>query len=355
MFADMLTNHPRPGMAASPLPAPFGRLVADHTLNEQQAKAVLRALADERLPVGDLAPVSAPRNMVARLAEIGAYLGAGLLVAAGIVVVAQQWADMTYGVRVGVMAGVALVLLLAAATPIAFRRHLAWADLANGDTLRRLSGSLFTLGALAGFGTVMVAMLSGQAKVTDAEVGWALIVGAALALVALVFARWQADTPLGEIAIFAAVTTAYIGVIQVTAYDRSVAIQWTLLALGLTWAMVGTFTRLMRHRTLITGLGLLEAFFAAATISEVTWSHRLALAALIAVSLGVYLLRPSWPYITAGTLGAVVLTVTWVGEAVGPAVALLAAGLVLLVLAGGALVLRRQRTETSDGSTPARS
>ena len=40
----------------------------------------------------------APRvGIAARLAEIGAYLGAALMVAAGIVVVAQQWADMSYG------------------------------------------------------------------------------------------------------------------------------------------------------------------------------------------------------------------------------------------------------------------
>ncbi len=344
MLADMLTNRPGPDMATSPLPAPFERLVADHTLNEEQARAVLRAMAAERVPAGGEMPSPVPRNLVGRLAEIGAYLGAGLVVAAGIVVVAQQWADMTYGVRVGVMTGVTLVLMFAAAALVATRRDRAWGDLANGETLRRLSGALFSMGALAGFATVMVAMLSGQETVTDTELGSATILAAVLAFAILLVARWQADTPLGEMAMFAAVTAGYVGVIEITANDRTVLIQWTLMALGLAWAAVATFTRLLRHSMLLTSLGLVEAFFAAATISEVTWSHRLALTVLILVSLGVYLLRPSWPYITAGTLSAVVLTVTWVGEAVGPAVALLAAGLVLLLLAGGALLLRRRRT-----------
>lgn len=348
MLADMLTSRPGPDGGFAPLPAPLERLVADHTIDEKQARAVLRALAAEQQPAVVSEPSTAPRNLVGRLAEIGAYLGAGLVVAAGVVVVAQQWADMTYGVRVGVMAGVTLILILAAVTPVVIRRQRAWVDLPNGETLRRLSGTLFTLGALAGYGTILVAMLSGQARVTDAEVGWASILGALLAFAILLLARWQADTPLSEMAMFAATTAAYVGVIQLTAIDRTVVIQWTLLALGLAWAAAATFTRWMRHRILITSLGLAEAFFAAATVADVTWSHRLALGVLIAFALGIYLMRPSWPYITAGTLAAVVLTVTWVGEAVGPAVALLAAGLVLLLMAGGALVLRRHRTEPTD-------
>jgi hypothetical protein len=117
-----------------------------------------------------------------------------------------------------------------------------------------------------------------------------------------------------------------------------------LLSIGLAWALVGTFTSLMRTEILVTCLGLLLALFASATIAEEAWSQRLALATLIVVSLAVYLARPLWPYIATATVAAVVLTVTWVGEAVGPAMALLAAGLVFLVLAGAALMLHRRRT-----------
>ena len=161
-------------------------------------------------------------------------------------------------------------------------------------------------------------------------------------------ARLRADTPIGEIGLIAASVTALAGLIQLTVPDESIVIQWTLLAVGLTWALVGTYTQLMRCHTLVTSLGLLLALFASATIAEEVWSQRLALATLIVVSLAVYLARPLWPYIAAATVAAVVLTVTWVGEAVGAAMALLAAGVVFLVLAGGALMLHRHRTVGGD-------
>ena len=219
-----------------------------------------------------------------------------------------------------------------------------WADVPNGDTLRRLSGTLFSLGALGAFGTTMVALLSHQDVATDDEVARAFVLGAFAAAAVLVVARLRADTPIGEIGLIAASVTALAGLIQLTAPDETIVIQWTLLAVGLTWALVGTYTQLMRCHTLVTSLGLLLALFASATIAEEAWSQRLALATLIVISLAVYLARPLWPYIATATIAAIVLTVTWVGEAVGPAMALLAAGLVFLVLAGGALMLHRHRT-----------
>lgn len=334
----------------APLPAPVARLVADDILDEGQARAVLRALEVGAPPPERPRTSVSPRSLTARLAEIGAYLGAGLVVAAGVVVVAQQWTDMSYTVRVSVMAGVSVILVLAGVVPILLRQNRRWDAMPSGDTLRRLSGTLLSMGALASFATVLVAMLSNQATVTEVEAGWATILGAVVAFAILMVARLQADTPLGELAMFAAVTAAYVGIIQITANDRTVLIQWTLMGVGLTWAVVATFTPLMRHRTLITSLGLLEAFFAAATIAEVTWSQRLALGVLIAVSLAVYLVRPSWPYIATSTVAVVVLTVTWVGKAVGPAAAMLAAGLVLLLLAGGVLLVRRRRDATGPSS-----
>ncbi|HUV47947.1 MAG TPA: DUF2157 domain-containing protein, partial [Actinomycetes bacterium] len=159
----MRTQGPRSDGDLVPLPVPVARLVADHTLDEAQARAVLRALELGDTSTRPLDSAGPSRSLTARLAEIGAYLGAGLVVAAGVVVVAQQWTDMRYGVRVGVMAGVALALLLAAAGILRFRSDRAWDDIDNGDTLRRLSGALFTFGALASYGTAMVALLSEQA------------------------------------------------------------------------------------------------------------------------------------------------------------------------------------------------
>jgi hypothetical protein len=349
-----MTSNRSPLASPEPLVPPFDGLVSDGTLTEAQARAVMIALAGQRVPASAAPPApQAPRSGIAgRLAEIGAYLGAALVVAAGIVVVAQQWADMSYAVRVSVMTGTTLALLLAAAGLVVFLRGRAWDDVSNGDALRRLSGTLFALGAGAAFGTVMVAMLSGQNQVTDAEASLAFIVAGLAAFAVLVLARLRADTPLGELGLVAASVAVAAGMIQLWFMDQTIVIQWTLLVLGLAWAFLATFTSVLRHHTLVTSLGLLLALFASATIAEEVWSHRLALATLIVVSLAVYLTRPSWPYISVATVAAVVLTVTWVGEAVGAAMALLAAGLVILILAGGALLLHMRRRPEQKEEAP---
>ena len=350
----MLTNLPTtqdPRSSSVQLPAPFDRLVANQTLTESQAHAVITALAERSQPSHIVAP-SGPHTLrtglAGRLAEIGAYLGAALVLAAGIVVVAQQWAEMSYAVRVSVMGGTAAALTLAAGGVVVFAHGRAWDDIRNGDTLRRLSGTLFSLGAAAAFGTVMVAMLSGQDVVTESEASQAFIVAGLTAMAILVIARLRADTPLGELGLFAASVAVTVGAIQLWFTDETVVIQWTVLTLGLAWALAATFTQLMRYRVLVTCLGLFLAFFGSATIAEEAWSQRLALVALIVIALAVYLTRPQWPYIAAATVAAVVLTVTWVGEAVGAAMALLAAGLVVLVLAGGALLWHARRRADDD-------
>jgi hypothetical protein len=361
MLANTLIGH-GPVQAPPPLPTPFDRLVAQGTLTDAQARTVMDALgsapaADEATP-----PVPAARPaLTRRLAEVGAYLGAALVVAAGIVVVAQQWVDMTYGSRVGVMVGTSLVLIAAATGLLLFCRGRTWDDVPNGDALRRLSGTLYALSALAVYGTVLVAMLSGQTEVSDDEAAMAFLVAGLGALVVLLIARLRADTPLGELGLVASSVAVVMAGVQLWIPDQPVTIQWTLLAVGLGWALVGTYTSLMRHHILTTALGLLLALFGAATIAEQPWSHRLALLTLIAVALAVYLTRPTWPYIAVATVAAVVLTVTWVGEAVGAAMALLAAGVVVLVLAGGALYLHMHRkaegaqpkTATPSGTTSA--
>lgn len=352
ILTDVNTDPEGTGGPSSPLPPPFDQLVTDRTLTEEQARAVLAALAvapRREVPLPE--PKASRIGIAARLAEVGAYLGAALVLAAGIVVVAQQWADMSYGARVAVMAGTTFVLVLAAVGLVLFTQGRQWEDVPNGDTLRRLSGTLFSFGALGAFGTVMVAMLSNNSGASDDDFALASALGALAAAAVLVVARLRAGTPLGEIELVVATVTASMALVQLTIPDETIAIQWTLLSIGLAWALLGTFTLLMRNQMLVTSLGLLLALFASATIAGESWSHRLALTTLIVVSSAVYLVRPLWPYLAAATAAAVVLTVTWVGEAVGAAMALLAAGLVFLVLAGGALMLHRHRTASNGVET----
>ena len=256
------------------------------------------------------------------------------MAAAGGVVVAQQWADMSYAARVGVLGVTALVLVRGRSSGVVlFRGSRSWDDLRNGDTLRRLAGTLFTFGAGATFSTVMVAMLSEQAAVSEFEAGRATVIAAAAAFASSWRSRLLADSALSELALFGAMVGMVAGVLAMTTEDSEYsarAMQWTLLAAGLAWALVATYTRILRNQTLGTALGLALALFGAATVSENPWSHRVALLVMVAVTLAVYLTRPSWPYITAAIVAAVILTVTWVGETVGAALALLSAGVVVL-------------------------
>lgn len=339
MLTDTLTTDPH----RSHFPEPFEHLVADHVLTPEQAAQVMSALDEHGRPAA-AKPTATP--WAARLAEIGAYLGAALVAAAGGVVVAQQWGDMSYAMRVGVLGVAATLLVLGGLSVVVARGTRAWDDLANGDTLRRLSGTLFTLGAGAAFATVMVALLSEQAHVTEVEAGRATLLAGATAFAILLVDRWQAPSALGELALFIAVVTMVTGTITMTATDdraSAVAAQWALLLVGCAWAAVGSFTGVLRNQTLAAALGLAVATFGAAMHTGVVWSDRFALMALVLATLTVYLTRPSWPWITAAIIAAVVLTVTWVGEAVGVALALLCAGVVVLVLAGGALHLHLNR------------
>jgi hypothetical protein len=341
----MTETHTVETKPSSELPEPFRRLVAEQVLSPEQARLVLDALERERPSPDAATPARAP--WAARFAEIGAYLGAALVAAAGGVVVAQQWTDMSYALRVGVLGVTALVLVAAATGLVLLKGSRAWDDLRNGDTLRRLASTLFTLGAGAVFGTVMVAMLSEQAVVTEFEGGRATLIAAGAAFGVLVVARLRAASALAELALFATMVGMVAGLLAMATEDSESSakvMQWTLLTAGLAWALVATYTTLLKNRVLGTALGLALALFGAATVSEDPWSHRVALLVLVAVTLTVYLTRPSWPYITVAIIASVVLTVTWVGEEVGAALALLSAGVVVLVLAGGALYLHLQRS-----------
>jgi hypothetical protein len=339
---------PKSSVPNPSLPPPFDQLVADGTLTHNQAQLVLQAIQP-----GDTTTTlhADRRGLVGRLAEVGAYLGAALVVAAGIVVVAQQWVDMGYGLRLTVMVGTTFVLLAAAVALVLFAGGGRWDRAGSGPGLRRLDGALFSLAALAAWGTILTALLSDQELVTEREASIAFIAAGCAAFAVLVPARIWADTPLSEFGMVAASVSIVAGLIQLLFADRAVAIQWTLLGLGIAWALVGTYTQWMRCRTLVTALGLVIALFGAATIAENDWSHRLALATLVVFTLTVYLMRPTWPYIAVATVAAVVLTVVWVGEALGAALALLAAGVVVLVLAGGALLLHVRRSSGADAGT----
>jgi len=290
---------------------------------------------------------------VSRLAELGAYLGAALMVASGAVVLGQQWNALNQPGQVELLLGLSLLLVAAGAIVVGLSRSRADTYSVTGQAiLRRLSGTLLTLGAAAAAGGIVVAILPTSGEISESEVGRALVAASLVSLAILVAARIFSPSAFVEMALYAAVLGISGGVLLWTGSPSETAVKTTLFAVGLSWALLATFSRAFTVPPLATVLGLALAFFAA-NIGAGATSRDLFLSALVIVGVAVYLLRPSWPYVVVAMLSAVTLTVSLLGDAYGPAIALLAAGVVLLAFAGAVLLLQRRHRVVDVREAPA--
>jgi hypothetical protein len=215
------------------------------------------------------------------------------------------------------------------------------------SVLRRLASTLLTLGAAATAGGVIVAMLPAHFGNTDVgitDVGRALVVASLISATLLVLARVVAPSALEGMALYAALLATSGGVLLIIEPDTDTPAKFVFFVVGVGWALLATFTGAITVPTLATTLGLATAFFAA-NIGPEAGSRQVFLAVLVAIGVGVYLARPSWPYVVVAMLSAVTLTVSVLGPAFGPALALLAAGFVLVVFAGAVLLYQRRRRD----------
>ncbi|MBF6337557.1 DUF2157 domain-containing protein [Nocardia abscessus] len=156
--------------------AALGRLVSEGVLSKDQADAVLAALAVERAS-------AVARGKV--LAEIAAYVGAGLLFGGIFLVASASWDDLGRPVRVGVLAVVSAGLLLGG---VLLGGVLLGGVLLTGVRSRRtsvhsararLAAVLFALGSVALAGSVGTALEGGG---SDAAWVFACVAGAVIAV-----------------------------------------------------------------------------------------------------------------------------------------------------------------------------
>jgi hypothetical protein len=322
------------------------RLVLSGTLTNEQARAVHEAYVDE---VGPPPPAAEPsgrqRSWASRLAEIGGYLGAALMAAAGAVAIGNNWEEISRTGHIALMVVLASLLVAAGLVLVGVRRRAAVRSGAEESILRRLASTLLTLGAAAAGGAVMVAMLptTGPASesVTSSEVGRALLIAAVVAGGILVLARALAPSAFAELALFGAILAASTGICLVGDVDSFNLWATVFFVVGLGWALLATFSKVVTVPTLTASLALFTAFYAG-VVGE-GWVRNTLLGTLVGVGILVYLIRPSWPYVAAAMLAAVTLTVIVLGDAFGAALALLAAGLVLLLFAGAVLLVQNRR------------
>ncbi|MEU7633409.1 DUF2157 domain-containing protein [Nocardia sp. NPDC049220] len=148
----------------------LARLVAEGVLSRSQADAVLAALVAER----SAAPT---RGKV--LAEIAAYLGAGLLFGGIFLLMASSWQDLGRVVRVCVLTVVAAGLLLGGVTLAGGLSRSRSGAKGSHSVRTRLAAVLFALASVAVAGAVGTALENGSADLAQVS---ACLAGSVLAV-----------------------------------------------------------------------------------------------------------------------------------------------------------------------------
>ncbi|WP_069167748.1 DUF2157 domain-containing protein [Nocardia altamirensis] len=142
------------------------KLVDDGVLTETQFEAVMVALASQE---------QRPRGKI--VAEIAAYIGAGLVFSGIALVVGSSWEDLALGGRVAVLTAVSIGLVLAGIAVVGGPPRL-FVRGAHGPRVR-LGSALLALAAGAVAGTVGTALDNGS----DDAGSWAVLAGLVAAVV----------------------------------------------------------------------------------------------------------------------------------------------------------------------------
>ncbi len=339
----------------SELDATLERLVARGVLTPAQSAEVRTAIASESKPGATPEerilidrPTISRSTISGRLGEVAGYLGAVLVAASLVTLVAQRWEELSGPARVGLMAGLGViafglglgVALRAGVRALRERAHAA---------RRRVTGALLALGA------VLLGVAASQLVTDDA---WPGLVGSAVAFALLVVAHYLAPSAITEIGTFGALLVV-VGTGTNLMVPEDVR-QWTgegpppsrwqdyltpigMALTGLVWAAA------VAHRVTLTAmatvLGLATALIATITLAgqEMTRAGGITVLAILAV-IGVvgFLVWSEWPWVglTVGAITAGVFII--VLDSGAPAFAFLVAGIVLLAGAWVATSLGRR-------------
>lgn len=317
-------------------------LVADDVLTSEQATAVRTAVAGP-----------APRGSAtarSRLIEASAYLGAVLVAAGVLALVAQSWDSMQLATRLAVVVGTGAVAYAAGLVlGLAVGGGRAAVRAPISATRRRATSVLLTSGAL-----LVAAGVPIQQDASERS----FVLGAVVALVLVVPAQVLAPSAVSELALFGASVLAlgqglallvpeqtpweYVDYPPTRGWDYLVP--GALLMLGLLWAWL--VSRALTLPVLAQVLGLLltlEAAIALATSHGTRPVGLATLGVLAVVGVVVFVRERGWPWLVLTVLSATVAVFVLVSEAADPALALLVSGVVLLALSGGATALGRRR------------
>ena len=291
-------------------------------------------------------------TMRRRLGEVATYVGIAFVLAAVAVFLAPRWLDLGWVTRVAMIAGAGVVVALAgwvAARPVG-----GFAALRAGghDSRLRLVSVLLTSAAGAGAVAVGVAVLEQvQRSGTEMEHGTRVGLAGFGTLVALgSIAYLLAPTLVAHAALVVGVGYTIPFVAQELGLDGGRPIGFAFLAAGAVWLVLAEQDRWREALAgRLVGVGFLLAGSQAQLASDTRWVGYVLTFAVGTAGFLLYLTRRAWPYLVLGVVGVTVAVpealIDWTEGTLGTAVALLGAGLALLL--SGLLALRLRRDEPS--------
>ncbi len=286
-----------------------------------------------------------------RLAELAGYVGGAFVVSAAAIFAAVQWGTLTTGEQVGLLGGIAAVLVVAGLAVVGTSSGGATAIRTGVDPVRRrLAGVLLTAAACCAAGAVGVFV--DDAASSSYQLGVALAFGTLTALSLVGYA--VAPTVMGQLGTALGAATVVQLALDVNGDASTLTTGSWILALGVLWLLAterGLWREVASARVLGCSLTVLGAQVLVFDDGDRQWVGYLALALVAAASFGVYVLRPAWPYLAMGVV-AVTLVVPealldWTDNDLGPAGAMLVTGVTLLAASLVGFRLRRDAGHTT--------
>lgn len=322
-----------------------GRGLIDPSRHDEAIEVVDRALG---------APTVGQAPLRRRLAELAGYVGGALVVAAGVLYLADQWDNLSLAVQVGLPA-VLGVLLFGAGTTVGLTGG-GMAVLRDGTqpVRERLASVLFTAGAVALAAAVaiwLVDLIEGRG--TEMEEGSWIGLGASLTLLVLAAVGYRlAPTLLGQLAVAAGCVYAVPFTLDTltTGDVPQIPLGLTFLGLGAVWLLLterGLWHELLAGRVIGSVLAVVGAQIPIG--SDQAWIGYLLTFAVAVVGFVMYVRLRAWPYLAVGVVGVTLAVpealLDWTEGTLGTAGVLLVAGLTLLGSSLLGLRLRKEVTE----------
>lgn len=286
------------------------------------------------------------------LAEVAGYVGAAFVVAAVAVFFAPRWLDLALGVRIGLLLGAAVLLAAAGVSLGVLGGGLGTLRTTAGAVRRRLASALFTGAAIAGAAAVIVYLIdrvSGEEATKGSYIG---LGGATTLLVLSAVGYYLAPTLLGQAAMGVAVLYGVPFFWDSVASTTALRVGLGYLAFGVVWlvlAELAVWREVLAARLIGSALVLVGA---QAVMGDYPWLSYSTTLLIGIAGFVLYVYRRAWPYLALGVV-AVTLAVPealldWTEGSLGTALALLAAGVTLLIASLVGLRLRRQVDPADD-------